>query len=735
MDARELADALGPWLDGDDASLADAIETDGRRRLLQGRKITLQHYLDVIPNLAQRSISLDAAIDLALRSLSGGSRIATDAVDQMIAAHPSLERSIRDAAMLNAAIWSTTGLRASVNIVPPKSLPCEFGPKLPTGEHRYQLQRLLGQGGFGQVYLALDRELSEEGHTAMVAIKILAVDDRTSWVRQRLIEEATKVRRISHPNVVMALDRGVTEDDEDYIVYEYVDGGDLTQQTSGSQRMTLEHAVMLMAQIARGVHAAHSAGVIHCDLKPGNIMLTSAGQPKVADFGIAVRQHESDAQKRASHSLHRGSHPATDPRDSHESHSLMGPIGNVAFISPEQYRGEDDALTVQSDVYALGGILFLMLTGELPNGSTRQAIARTHDRERGRTAPPSARSVRPDIDRDLDMIGQRAMAIQPDHRYPSAAALAEDLERWLRREPIPWTRPSLAHVLSLWSRRKPALAASMTALIVLAIVGSVISWRLDAVARAHELEAIRMEGIAKQNELEAAMAKLKADQEESLRLQSRALATQFAQSLREMRDYRIATESLVIIWALEYVYGPKVLGIPEEQRELWKSRIANIRMLVQQAKDNGRGDELEALLWESALGFWLVCDKDYTEAEPLLHANYDRWAARLSSDDHWLKDLRTMQWCAAVNRLHARAQQQALSQKEKQELTRLDADLREACRTMLPGHYATPMHYLMLQSMIDLCSPTLLNQPDRITALKQVMQAQQDRKPVDNPCP
>ena len=123
--------------------------------------------------------------------------------------------------MLNAAIWSTTGLRAGVTPPPVKALPCDFGPVMSSGQRRYQLQRLLGQGGFGQVYLTLDRQLSEEGHTAMVAIKILSVGKRSPWARERLIEEATKVRRISHPNVVTVMDRGVTEQDEDYIVYEF----------------------------------------------------------------------------------------------------------------------------------------------------------------------------------------------------------------------------------------------------------------------------------------------------------------------------------------------------------------------------------------------------------------------------------------------------------------------------------------------------------------------------------
>jgi serine/threonine protein kinase len=691
----------------DDAALADWIEAEGRDRIRRGLPVTLERYLCAFPDLLTRPISLDAAIDVALRSLSGSARISPTAVDELRRTHPEFDRQIREAAMLNATVWSTTGLRASVDGPPPKPLPCEFGPPLAGGQQRYQLQQLLGQGGFGQVYLALDRQLSEEGHTALVAIKILSVARRSPSVRARLIEEATKVRRISHPNVVMVLDRGVTEQDEDYIVYEYAEGGDLTTIAAAHERMPIRNAAKLMAQIARGVHAAHSAGVIHCDLKPGNIMLTAKGQPKVADFGIAVRLQEAASD---SGNAWRGSGLAAG-----------GPIGNVAFISPEQFRREDHALTVQSDVYALGGILFLMLTGELPNGSTTEAITRTHDLHRGRTTPPLIRPLRPEVDRDLESICRRAMAVNVHERYSSAAAFAEDLERWLALKPISWTRPGVARTTWLWARRKPALAASVAIIIALAITGSAV--------------ALHFASVARENALAAALAQMQADQEEALRLRSKALANQFAQSLMVLREYRISTEALLTVWALEYIYGPEVLGLTAEREQLWKARIVNLRHLVASARAEGRGDELETLLWESALAFWLVNAKDHEEAEPLLEQNILKWNRRLMPGDRWLNDLKAMRTAASVNRLAAFGRERQLSADELAEAARCDTALREACGKIPSDHLGTPIHYLILNALSDLCAEELLNQPDRRRMIQSVMKTVVDHKPAPDPCP
>jgi predicted Ser/Thr protein kinase len=665
----------------DDELLAEVIEADGRMRIARRLDVSLQRYLVAVPGLAARPVPLDAAIDVALRSMSRSSRIDPRTVQKLTAEYPHLQSAIHEAAVLNEAVWSTTGLRQRVEAPPAKPVPCDFGPTMPNGRRRYELQELLGQGASGQVYLGLDRQLSEEGHTAMVAIKILLSADRKPSVREQLLEEATKVRRISHPNVVLVHDRGVTEQDEDYIVYELVDGGDLGQRIGAVPRpMAPREAAALVASVAEGVQAAHSAGVIHCDLKPGNIMLTRGGEPKVADFGVAVR--------------------LSVPREFEDGQAadIGGIVGNIAFISPEQYRGEEGALSVQSDVYALGGILYLLLTGELPNGSTVGEIATTHDPEHGRAEAPRLRMLLPGLDRDLEAICRRALAPTGAKRHPSASALAEDLRHWLAREPIGWMKPGFFHVLKLWSRRKPALAGASALIFTLIIICGAIG------------------AAASRQQLHVRIATLELEKKQ---IEDKNRATLIAALTKLRDDYRMNTELLNQIWALEHYFGPTVLDLRDPSAAIWGKRIDVIRWLVQDAHKNGRGDQMETLLWESALAFWLVCDGDHQQAEPLIEQNQRKWSARLDANDDWLAQLRALSQCAIVNRHAALAGLPGASLPDRSELERAAADLHAIDERLSIDRAGTPMHMQVIDSLAEAYGPALMNDPVRHADLTQ----------------
>lgn len=670
----------------DDETLAELIEADGRLRMARGKPVDLTRYLAALPDLYERPLSLDAAVDVALRALSGGANATPAAVERLVADHPQAETVIREAAALNRAVVSTSGLHEQMQRqFPVKDVPYEFGPLMPDGESRYVLQKLLGRGAFGQVYLALDRQLSEEGHTALVAIKILVIGTHSPFARDRLIEEATKVRRISHPNVVQVIDRGVSDQNEDYIVYEYVDGGDLGDAWAARPRWQVREAVELVRKIALGVHAAHSAGVIHCDLKPGNIMLTSKGDPKVADFGVAVRFGEN---RRAL-------------LDQHGSAGAM--IGNLAFISPEQYRNEPNALSVPSDLYALGGILYMLLTGQLPNGSTVHDIAKTHEADRGRSAAPTLRGLRAEVDRDLERICQRALAPRAEDRYHSSAALADDLDRWQGLQPIMWTRPSLKHVVSLWIRRKPALA-SLTGLLAAAIIAASIVGTKYAVAQ------------------------VRLGEEERWRQHESSMLTSIANSMKAMKtDYRLNTDLLSQIWVFEYLFGPTVLDLPDFQATLWKHRIHNIRNLVNAARERGESDYLETLQWETALAFWLVRDKDYIEAEPLLVGLRDKLAARLLPGDPWFDGIQAMALCAKVNRFAATPQEQP-DERRRADLLGVESELRVVGDRIAARSKGTPMHILVIDGLIDLQGPSLLASPDMLKQLEEDRRVLMDTK-------
>jgi predicted Ser/Thr protein kinase len=663
-----------------DAQLADLIETDGRLRLRLRKPISLQRYLDAVEDLPSRPEPLDAAIDMSLRALAGSNRVDETSVERLVTAYPQYESAIREAAVLNNALWSTTRVREHLSPTSVKNLPCDFGPTMEDGEPRYGLTDLLGEGAFGQVYLAIDRQLSEEDHPALVSIKVLPGSGRSAWTRQQLIDEATKARRIDHPNVARVLDRGVSADDEDFIVYEFVDGGDLGRWVRRRKNsLTTCEAVQLVAKIARGVHAAHMAGLVHCDLKPNNIVLTGDSEPKVTDFGIAIRAEERGRSR---------------PDEDGEAE----PLGNLAFISPEQYRMEPGALTIPTDIYALGGILYWLVTGVLPNGSTPDAIERTHDPKHGRRQPPPLRLHNPEVDRDLEAICQRALATQPEDRYNSAAAMADDLVAWLRHEPIAWTRPSLLHRTGLWARRKPALATSL-ALILLLLMASGLALR-------------HLASVANQRRLDAAIAQARTEEVERANNAARQTVRQALEQFKEAKNAGMPRQFLLDIWLLEWVYDPSQLGNPSDRLELWRKRIETVRDNLAKARAAGGENSFHALLWESALGFWLI-DEDCLEAEMVLDENYRKWQAKLDPQDPWLAHLRAMRACAIVTRLARTGVTGRDATTEMPDLEELALDLEVTEQMLNADHFGTALQRLILDRMLVLYGPDLLDWPDQ----------------------
>ena len=400
--------------------LAESIEADARARLAAGEPVDLAMYVDAVANLNAEPTALDAAIDMAIRGLVKSGMTRPQAAQHLAEAYPHFRDVIDVALELDHALWSTTSINQFFDHSrAPRELPSFFGPQLSDGRGRYELRQLLGAGSFGQVYLARDRQLSDDEHDALVSVKILSSQAPPSEWQHWLSDEATKARRVRHRNVVSVLDRDTSADGEPYIVYEFVDGGDLREYVeSRGERLTPREAARLVAGIAEGAHAAHMAGLVHCDLKPSNVVLTADHQPKVADFGVARRLRASTND----------SDTPTDDR-----------IGNPAFMSPEQYRMEPASLTIPTDVYALGGMLYWLVTGRYPNGDSPTEIARRHAPEaREHATAPSICDVLPQADPTLDRICRRALSPAPEDRHDSAQALANDLHRWLNHQPIEW---------------------------------------------------------------------------------------------------------------------------------------------------------------------------------------------------------------------------------------------------------------------------------------------------------
>ncbi|MEX2219146.1 MAG: serine/threonine-protein kinase [Phycisphaerales bacterium] len=591
----------------DEEDLACLIEFDGRLRADLGLPVTLERYLGAVPDLGAREVALDAAIDVTLRALCGRGRPDPGAVRSLAEAYPGLAGAIEEAAVLARTVTSTASLRERRDDGERLVLPSDFGPALAGGQARFELRGFLGKGASGDVYLANDRQLSEPGHPALVAVKIIR-GGRTPQVRERLAEEASKARRVVHPNVARVLDRGVAASGEDYIVYEYIEGGDLERWLLVHPGASPRERALLMARVARAVHAAHLAGLVHCDLKPANILMTESGEPKVADFGIAVRHGEGLAGLR---------------------HLGRGPIGNMAFISPEQFRREEGAMSIPSDVYALGGLVYFALAGALPNGADPDEIGRRH-RAGGagcRSPIPGARGADAG---DIDRVCARAMDPRPDHRHASASALADDLEAWARSEPIGWMHPGAARRARLWARRKPVVASLCLALAASVAAGGAAAayWR----------------GIAAERAAEAALksARLSSAQREFERRTER---------WNGLGMHEINRDLLPMIAAIEAIGGDSVSGLGEGHPVIREERIAAVRAMLADAAGAGRADQVIPLVWNGALGIMLLDTGRAAEAERVLADCLPRFE-RVLGIDPLVHEVRLMHAAAVV---HARA--------------------------------------------------------------------------------
>ncbi len=268
----------------------------------------------------------------------------------------------------------------------------------------YEILEVLGEGGMGVVYKARQRGLNR-----LVAVKMIRRDrpggpDRLA----RFLIEAEAVARLRHPNIVQIFEIGEV-DDGPYLSLELLDGGSLARRLAGTPQPG-RPAAELMITLARAVQVAHDAGIIHRDLKPSNILFTEDGIPKITDFGLAKRLESDSGQ------------------------TVPGQImGSPSYMAPEQARGLTRDVGPAADVYALGAILYEMLTGRPPfKGETPvETVRQVTDDE---VVPPSR--LVPRVARDLETICLHCLKKEQSRRYGSARALAEDLERFLAGHPI-----------------------------------------------------------------------------------------------------------------------------------------------------------------------------------------------------------------------------------------------------------------------------------------------------------
>ncbi len=316
----------------------------------------------------------------------------------------------------------------------------------------YQILEEIGRGGMGVIYRARQRHSRR-----IVALKrILAYHSDSQETLARFRREAEAAASLDHPNILPIYEVGEAEDGLPFFTMKFASAGSLLDAAPalGSDP---RRSVALMAKVARAVHYAHLQGIMHRDLKPGNILLDGRDEPLVSDFGLAKWLDTASDLTRT-----------------------LTIFGTPGYIAPEQARGSGAKLAPTADVYSLGAILFDLLTGRPPFlGEHALSVVQ----QAAEKAAPKLRSLAPTLDRDLETICAKCLEREPSVRYRSAGDLVEDLERWLSGHPI-IARPVSAPMRALrWSQRNPAIAGMAVLLLALGTAVGIMIWKSEAVYR------------------------------------------------------------------------------------------------------------------------------------------------------------------------------------------------------------------------------------------------------------
>src|SRR5947199_4705176 len=316
----------------------------------------------------------------------------------------------------------------------------------------YQILEEIGRGGMGVIYRARQRHSRR-----IVALKrILSYHADSQETLARFRREAEAVASLDHPNILPIYEVGESEDGFPFFSMKFASGGSLLD-AAPALRCEPRRSVALMAKVARAVQYAHAQGILHRDLKPGNVLLDGRGEPLVSDFGLAKWLDTASAPTRT-----------------------LTIFGTPGYIAPEQVKGSARNLTPAADIYSLGAILFNLFTGRAPFlGEHALAVIQ----QAAEKPAPKLRFLAPTLDRDLETICAKSLEREPKARYGSAGDQAEDLERWLGGRHV-IARPVSAPVRALrWSRRNPAIAAMAALLLALGTAVGIMAWKSEVVDR------------------------------------------------------------------------------------------------------------------------------------------------------------------------------------------------------------------------------------------------------------
>jgi tetratricopeptide (TPR) repeat protein len=414
--------------------------------------------------------------------------IASDASQRSFLSTPAMERHIEGLTTTDSA-----ALRRGMD---EESVPSQVGG--------YEIVRLIGEGGMGAVYEAM-----QDTPRRPVAVKVIRAGLVGRQVLARFKREAELLGRLQHPGIAAVYEAGTADitsqrgvvRDQPFYAMELVRGRPLLQYCL-EERLETRGRMQLLAQVCDAVQHAHERGIVHRDLKPGNVLVEIGGQPKVLDFGIA--------------------RAAAD--ETMTLQTQTGQIlGTVPYMSPEQVAGEHASVNARSDVYALGVIMFELLAGRLPYDLRNKPIAEAariiRDHE-----PTRLSSARTSLRGDLDTIVAKALEKDPARRYQSAAELGDDLRRFLGDQPIMARPASSLYQFGKFARRNKALVGGVAATIIVLAVGVIATGLALGREAAQRKLAERNLGLAKASEEEARVAQKLAETRESEAIKARRRA-------------------------------------------------------------------------------------------------------------------------------------------------------------------------------------------------------------------